>query len=252
MHLSPKEIDKLILNQAGVVAQKRLWRGLKLYYPEAVALISTQILEFIRSGDTVANLMNKGKQLLGDEDVLPEVSKLIHEVQVEGTFRDGTKLVTVHDPICSQRGNRELALFGSGLPTGAPAAAAEVSQFAGETGPPIVPGELIVQEGSLILNEGKEVRKVPVTNMGDRPIQVGSHYPFFEVNPSLKFDRKPAYGFRLNIPSGTAVRFEPGAQRTVELVPISGERVIYGGNAFISGKLSSKNEKQALEKLCWK
>jgi len=231
-----------MLHQAGFLAQKRLWRGLTLNYPEAVALIATQILEFIREGESVAQLMNKGKKLLGYEMVCPEVPKMIHDVQVEGTFPDGTKLVTVHDPICTEQGDLELALYGSGLAASSASLKRKAAPASEEA------GEWILQEGELDLNEGKEIRKVRVTNMGDRPIQVGSHYPFFEVNPSLKFDRKLGFGFRLNLPSGTAMRFEPGAERDVELIPISGEKVVYGGNALISGKITPENEKSALDK----
>ena len=109
MHLAPKDLDKLILHQAGFVAQKRYARGLLLNYPEALALIATQLLEFIRDGERVAALMNKGKQLLGFADVLPGVAELLAEVQIEGTFPDGTKLVTVHHPICREAGDPALA-----------------------------------------------------------------------------------------------------------------------------------------------
>ena len=99
MHLSPRDIDKLILHGAGSLAQKRLARGLRLNYPEAVALISAQLLELIRDGRSVAELMDLGRRMLGRAQVLPGVPELIAEVQVEGTFPDGTKLVTVHQPI---------------------------------------------------------------------------------------------------------------------------------------------------------
>jgi urease subunit gamma/beta len=99
MHLNPREIDKLILHQAGFLAQKRLARGLRLNHPEAVALIATQLLEFIREGKRVAELMNLGRQFLGRNQVMKGVPSMITEVQVEGTFPDGTKLVTVHQPI---------------------------------------------------------------------------------------------------------------------------------------------------------
>ena len=104
MHLTPREIDKLVIHQAGVLAQKRLARGLRLNYVEAVALISTQLLEFIRDGRSVAELMDLGRQLLGREDVQEGVPAMIDEVQVEGTFPDGTKLVTVHHHIPDPRG----------------------------------------------------------------------------------------------------------------------------------------------------
>src|SRR2546421_12906657 len=99
MHLTPHETDKLALHQAGFLAQKRLARGTRLNYPETVALIATQMLEFIRDGRSVAELMNVGRQLLGRRQVLPGVAEMVAEVQIEGTFPDGTKLVTVHHPI---------------------------------------------------------------------------------------------------------------------------------------------------------
>src|SRR5580704_9698798 len=116
MHLSPRELDKLLLHQAGFVAQKRLARGVRLNHPEAVALIATQLLEFIRDGRRVAELMNLGRQFLGRNQVMQGVPALITEVQVEGTFPDGTKLVTVHHPVASQDGDLALALYGSFLP----------------------------------------------------------------------------------------------------------------------------------------
>ena len=116
MHLSPREIEKLMLPTAGAVAQKRLARGLKLNHPEAVALIAAQLLEFIRDGRTVAELMDLGRQFLGRRQVMEGVAEMLDEVQVEGTFPDGTKLVTVHSPVSDIDGNLELALYASGLP----------------------------------------------------------------------------------------------------------------------------------------
>src|SRR5579863_8502082 len=116
MHLAPREIDKLVLHGAGVLAQKRLARGLRLNVPEAVALLATQLLELIRDGKSVADLMDVGRRLLGRRQVLAGVPALVHEVQVEGTFEDGTKLVTVHDPIVLPDGDLALALHGSFLP----------------------------------------------------------------------------------------------------------------------------------------
>src|SRR5947209_13486943 len=143
MHLSPRDIDKLILHGAGFLAQKRLTRGLRLNHPEAVALISTQLLELIRDGRTVAELMDLGRRMLGRAQVLPGVPELIAEVQVEGTFPDGTKLVTVHHPIALEQGDLSLALYGSFLPAPRPLAVAP---------PEPVPGELLVAEGDLELN----------------------------------------------------------------------------------------------------
>jgi urease subunit gamma/beta len=241
MRLSPHEIEKLILHNAGFLAQKRYARGLKLNYVEAVALLASQLQEFIREGYTVADLMDLGKKILGISDVLSDVAEMIHEVQVEGTFPDGTKLVTVHDPICREVGDSALALYGSGLTK------TETAQF-----PDNIlqnkPGEIICEAGELTLNEGRKTTTLEVTNMGDRPVQVGSHYPFFEANPQLRFNRKQAYGFRLDIPSGAAVRFEPGESKTVNLVEIAGEQKVYGGHALISGQLSEEIRDAALAK----
>jgi urease subunit beta len=103
----------------------------------------------------------------------------------------------------------------------------------------MIPGELFIEDGSVSLNADREVRTIEVANTGDRPIQVGSHYHFYETNTALRFDRESAKGFRLNIPAGTAVRFEPGQERSVELVALAGDRKVYGFNAKIMGKLGN-------------
>jgi urease subunit gamma/beta len=213
------------------VAQKRLARGVRLNYPEAVALIATQLLEFIRDGRTVADLMNTGRKLLGRRQVMPGVPEMLAEVQVEGTFPDGSKLVTVHHPIASEDGGLALALYGSFLPV--PHLAA-FPPAAGEE----EPGATEVLEGEIELNAGRATASLAVTNLGDRPIQVGSHYHFVETNRSLRFDRSKAYGLRLDIPAGTAVRFEPGETKTVRLVAIAGAQVIRGGNNLADGPVS--------------
>src|SRR4051812_34749469 len=247
MHLTPHELDKLTLHQAGFLAQKRLARGVKLNHPESVALIAAQILEFIRDGRTVAALMDLGRQWLGRADVMGGVADFVHEVQIEGTFPDGTKLVTVHNPIVAEHGNLELALYGSFLPipqvrlkadtTGASvmsavtrtdAEASVVSGFSRTD----TPGEIVCAPGEIIANEGRDTKTLDVTNTGDRPVQVGSHYHFVETNRALRFDRKAAYGMRLDIPARTAVRFEPGETKTVSLVAIAGVKAIKGGNNF--------------------
>ncbi|CAG4888081.1 urease subunit beta [Paraburkholderia saeva] len=101
----------------------------------------------------------------------------------------------------------------------------------------MIPGELFIDDGEHELNAGRATISVTVSNTGDRPVQIGSHYHFYEVNAALAFDREAARGFRLNIAAGTAVRFEPGQERTVELVELAGERVVYGFNGKVMGKL---------------
>src|SRR5215468_3763039 len=222
MRLLPHDIDKLLLHQAGALAQKRLARGVRLNYPEAVALIATQLLELIRDGRSVAELMDLGRTFLGRRQVMDGVPELVTEVQVEGTFPDGTKLVTVHHPIVAEHGDLELALYGSFLPVPDRARFAEP--------PRALPvGEVTPADGQIELNAGRPTTELVVTNTGDRPIQVGSHYPFAETNRALAFDRAAAAGQRLDIPAGAAVRFEPGEQRTVRLVPGVGGTSARGG-----------------------
>jgi len=242
MHLSPRELDKLTLHQAGFLAQKRLARGLRLNHPETVALIATVLLEFIRDGRSVAELMDLGRQMLGRNQVMSGVPEMIYDVQVEGTFPDGSKLVTVHHPIASENGNLTLALHGSFLPV------PDLSVFkpVADAG---IPGSITIKDGEIELNAGRATAEIAVTNLGDRPIQVGSHYHFIETNAALQFDRAKAYGKRLDIPAGTAVRFEPGESKTVKLVEIAGNKVIRGGNNLASGKVSAAGKKAALKRI---
>ena len=207
MELTPREKDKLLIFTAALLAERRMARGLKLNYPEAVAFISAGIMEGAREGRTVAELMDHGRTLLRAEDVMDGVAEMIHDVQVEATFPDGTKLVTVHEPIIATKTCE------------------------------IVAGEIQPEAGNIELNSGRETVEVEVANTGDRPIQVGSHYHFFETNSALQFDRAPCKGFRLDIPAGTAVRFEPGQNRTVRLVKYAGDRKVYGFNAEIMGEV---------------
>ena len=206
MYLTEREKDKLLISVAAMVARHRLERGLKLNFPEAVALISDFVVEGARDGRSVADLMQAGASVLIPDQVMDGVAEMIHDVQVEATFPDGTKLVTIHEPI---------RLAESGL----------------------IPGEIITSNDYIVLNEGREAVVIGVTNTGDRPIQVGSHYHFFETNDALAFDRDVTRGFRLDIPAGSAVRFEPGQSREVALVSYSGNRIVHGFNGRVNGPL---------------
>lgn len=216
MHLTPREQEKLMLHFAGVLAKERKDRGVKLNYPESIALISSELLELARDGKSITELMQIGRKILTSEDVMPGVAEMIPEIQIEATFKDGTKLVTVHNPIpCSNE---------------------------------VIPGEVICEEGEIELNKGLNTAVVFVTNTADRPIQVGSHFHFFEVNKGLSFKRLLAYGMRLDIPSGTAVRFEPGETKRVQLVEISGNRKGFGLNGLVEGNIDEEAiKKHALE-----
>ncbi|MEA1833138.1 urease subunit gamma [Methylobacterium durans] len=206
MLLTPREKDKLLIAMAAQVARNRLARGVRLNHPEAVALITDYVVEGARDGRSVADLMRAGAQVLTVDEVMPGIAEMIHDIQVEATFPDGTKLVTVHHPI-----------------RGAP------SQD--------VPGRIETRPGMIAINAGASRIVIAVANAGDRPIQVGSHYHFYEVNPGLRFDREKARGRRLDIAPGTAIRFEPGATREVTLVPLAGARTVYGFRGAVMGTL---------------
>lgn len=201
-----------MIHFAGELAKQRRDRGLKLNYPEAIAYITSELLEFARDGKSVTELMSIGKQLLNSNDVMDGVPEMIHEIQLEATFPDGTKLVTVHEPIVPN--NR------------------------------VIPGELLIEDGEIEINSGKDSSELTVTNTADRPIQVGSHFHFFEVNKALEFNRGLAYGMRLDIPAGTAVRFEPGESKRVKLIAIGGKRVGFGLNDLVQGEMDDPAVKE--------
>jgi len=218
VHLTPREQEKLMIVVAGDLARRRLERGVKLNHPEAIALITSEILEGARDGRTVADLMEFGTTILSGEDVMEGVPAMIDAIQVEATFPDGTKLVTVHRPIRS----------------GAQADEGHASTHPGYD----TPGEFVFDDKPVTLNEGRQTVTLSVENSGDRPVQVGSHYHFAEVNPALKFDRDAAVGYRLDIPAGTAARFEPGDAREVTLVAYGGNRRVYGFRDAFDGDVT--------------
>ena len=213
MFLTNREQEKLMIYTAGKLALERKERGLKLNYPEAVAILSSFILEGARDGKSVAELMVSATKVLKANDVMDGVAAMMGMVQTEATFDDGTKLVTVHNPI--------------------PVTNAEVAA-----------GEYFIDEGEIELNLKLENTTLEVKNDGDRPIQVGSHYHFFETNSALNFNRTLAYGMRLSIPSGTSVRFEPGSSKEITLVAFSGKRYISGFNGLVEGFLDEEATKE--------
>lgn len=215
MHLTPREQERLMLHYAGKLAAERKERGLKLNYPEAIAYISAQLLESAREGKSVTELMHLGTCLLTADDVMEGIPEMIGEIQLEATFPDGTKLVTVHSPI--QPGKK----------------------------PERTPGEYFFDDDEHVINEGKDTVEINVTNTADRPCQIGSHYHFFEANKQLLFNRRLAYGMRLDIPAGTAVRFEPGETKRVRLVEIGGNRMGYGLNDLVNGSFDDESVKKA-------
>jgi urease subunit gamma/beta len=204
-------MERLTIFTAAELARRRWAKGLKLNYPEAVAIITDEILEGAREGRSVADLIGYGSTILSTADVMSGVAAMTHIIQVEGVFPDGTKLVTVHEPIRPPKG-------------------AEAD--------PEHPGEVRATPGQIELNAGRERITLTATNTGDRPVQIGSHYHFFEVNKSMEFDRAAAFNKRLDIPAGTAVRFEPGISKEVTLVSFGGEQHLSGLNNLTNGAAS--------------
>ncbi|MDH3003876.1 MAG: urease subunit gamma [Flavobacteriia bacterium] len=191
MHLTFCEKEKLFIFLAGELAKKRLNRGIKLNYPESIALITCYVLECARDGKkTIENIIKESKQILNDDKVMEGVPEMIDKVQVEATFPDGTKLVTIRNPIQS------------------------IKYY------DIIPGEYLHSKNEIIYlsNRKKIFRKI--TNTGTRPIQIGSHFNFYEVNSAIKFNREGTNNYRLYIPSGKSIRLEPGETKEVTLIEI--------------------------------
>ncbi|MFC7329546.1 urease subunit gamma [Marinactinospora rubrisoli] len=212
MFLTPSDTEKLLLSVAGMVARDRLERGVRLNHPEAVALLSCWVLERAREGGTVEQLMAEGVRVLRSEQVMPGVPEMIEHVQVEATFPDGRKLVTLSHPVRP----------GPDAPD--PAGGPE-------------PGAIRVRDGAVTINAGRERRTVIVCNDGDRPVQVGSHIHLADVNAALSIreetadgDLVPASvaGFRLDIAAGTSVRFQPGDEKRLAIVALGGRRHVPG------------------------
>jgi urease len=185
--------------------------------------------------------MGIGKTMLGRRHVLPSVVNSLTELQIEGTFPTGTYLVTVHHPVSTDDGDLEKALYGSFLPV-PPQGLFPLADASAYTAEKQAGAVITIKSKRISLNEGRKRIQLKVVSKGDRPIQVGSHYHFVETNPQLEFDRVRAHGFRLDIPAGTSVRFEPGDSKTVTLVQIGGRQIIRGGNNLASGHIFSTNE----------
>ena len=221
MLLTPTELERLTIFTTAKIARRNLAREIKLSAPEAVAYICDELMVLARQGRGVADLAAHGRTLLDADQCLPGVPDLLPLIQLEGMFPDGVKMVTVHDPI-------------------APGST---------TGDEPRPGEVITPDGEIELNAGRIRASLRVLNTGDRPIQVGSHFHFFEANKALDFDRAAAFGMRLDSPSGTAMRFEPGESREVDLVAVGGAGEVTGFNALTDGSVhSAEVREQALER----
>lgn len=192
MHLTPREKERLQLFTAAELARKRRARGRRLNAPESIALICDEVLEAAWDGLTMDEVIAVGRGVLTEDDVMEGVAAMVPTVQVEALFPSGTSLVAVDNPI------------GPGGSTATDRAEA--------------PGAVRTAPEPVRINEGRRTFRLTVRNTGDRAVYVSSHYPLDETNEALHFDREAAAGMRLDIPAGTALVFEPGGEREVELV----------------------------------
>ena len=218
MNLTPTEVERLTIFSAAELARRYRSQGIRLSHPEAVAFITDEVLTGARRGMTYPQLVDFGRQLLDCGDVEPGVEAMIPFIAIEACFAEGTKLVVVFDPI--QPGKQGSATE----PT---------------------PGEIIPGEGDVEINAGRRRARVEVLNTGDRPIQVRSHAHFFEVNRALEFDRAATFGMRLDRPSGTGMRFDPGMKTLVELVEFAGTGKIRGFAELTEGSIHDPAVKSA-------
>jgi urease subunit gamma/beta len=222
MNLTPTELERLTIFTAAELARRYRSHGIRLSHPEAVALISDEVLTAARKGMLYADLVDYGRSLLTTDDVEPGVAHMIPFLCVEACMAEGTKLVTVFDPI-------------------------KPGRIANPTEPSRIepiPGEIITLPGEIEINAGRESVSVDVLNTGDRAIQVRSHAHFFEVNRALKFDRAATFGMRLDRPSGTGIRFQPGEIIRVDLVRIGGTGNVRGFGRLTEGSIHSGEVKQ--------
>ena len=216
MNLTPTEQERLTIFTAAQLAREHKRRGIKLSHPEAIAYICDELLMCAREGRPLKDLMGYGAEILTSDDVMPGVPELIPVIHVEAVFPDGAKLITVHQP---------------------------VRPGTAESPPSPRAGEIITPDEEIELNAGRRTGSVTVTNTGDRPVQIGSHFHFFEINRALDFDRAATFGMRLDIPSGTAVRFEPGQEKEVALVEFGGRGRVTGFNSLTEGMIDSPEVK---------
>jgi urease subunit gamma/beta len=189
MKLTPKEQDRLTIFTLAELARKRRARGIKLNYPEAVALICDEVMEEARAGRGYDEVVTHGMHVLTEVDVMENVPELASKIYIEPTFDDGTKLVVLHHPIRK---------------------AGKVNKDKKSISDPSVPD-------TITINAGKPTITLTVINTSDHPVQITSHMPFWEINQRMHFDRELARGYHLDIPSGGAVRWEAGETKEVRL-----------------------------------
>ncbi|BCI56037.1 urease [Mycolicibacterium litorale] len=214
MNLTPTEMERLTLFSAAEMARRNLREGIPLSHPEAVALLADEVMLAARKNVPYDEVIDRAAALLRAEQCEPGVPDMVRIVTIDAPFPDGTKLVTLIDPI-----------------------------DLGETA--FRPGEVIVGDEPVELFPGAERVTLTVVNRGDRDVQVRSQSHFFETNPALEFDRRAAWGRKLDVPSGAGVRFEPGIPVDVTLVPMAGARIAQGFSGLVDGPLDADGALEA-------
>ncbi len=192
MKLTPKEQDRLTIFTLAELARRRRARGIRLNYPEAVALISDEVMEEARAGRGYDEVVAHGMQVLSAEEVMEGVPELTETLYIEPLFEDGTKLIVLHHPIRPRNATSVVS--------------SEQSRVLPATSP-----------DPITINAGKPTITLSVTNTSDHPVQITSHMPFWEINARMLFDREQARGYHLDIPAGGAVRWEPGETKEIRL-----------------------------------
>lgn len=214
MNLTPTESERLTIFAAAEFARRNLSAGVPLSHPEAVALITDEMMFAARRDMPYDEIIDKASRLLTSDDVAPGVPSMIPWLSLEGAFPEGTKVLVVFQPIAPSPDD-------------------------------LIPGEVIPGEGEITLNADRPVVELEVLNTGDRDIQVRSHAHFFEVNRALQFDRARAFGLHLDTPSGVGARFEPGITKVVRLVPFGGNRRISGFGGLTNGSIDDPRVRDA-------
>lgn len=217
MNLTPTELDRLTIFTAAEMARRNRRLGIRLSHPEAVALITDEVMLAARRDMPYAEIRDMASRLLTTDDVEPGVAEMTPMIYIECAFAEGTKLLVLFEPI-------GLGLLPLAEPT--------------------FPGQVLTPEGEIAFFEDSESITIEVVNTGDRDIQVRSHTHFFEANRALDFDRAATWGMKLDRPAGMGVRFEPGIPVTVRLVPIGGRRVIVGEAGLVNGPLEAQGARE--------
>jgi urease subunit gamma/beta len=222
MNLTPTERERLTIFSAAEFARRNRAHGIRLSHPEAIALITDEVMTAARRDMSYQEIRDVAGRLLTTDDVMPGVADMIPLIMIECAFLEGTKLLAVFDPI------------GPGQKTDS-----------GER----IPGEVITTDGDLEMFAGARSVTLEVMNTGDRDIQVRSHAHFFEANRALRFNRGEAWGMKLDVIAGAGVRFEPGVPKNVRLIEIQGDRIVHGQGGLVNGPLDAPGARDnALER----